>query len=67
MTMKILKHECPVCPHDLAIHDGIGCTEPAADGLVCQCPVAMEMPSSTPSHGLNWGKDWNKEDHSDNR
>ena len=62
MTTEIFVHECPVCPHDLAHHDGLGCTEPAIDGLLCLCPVAMDMPESTPSQGVYWNKDWNKEE-----
>ena len=40
--------ECPVCPHPLQVHDGIGCTDinVGDPSQPCPCMVSQAMPNS---------------------
>ena len=47
---------CPVCPHPVKYHDGIGCTSDQAgsNGLQsCPCPVAQDMPDKPLTAGVH--------------
>ena len=45
--------ECPVCPHPVKVHDGVGCTA-SVDGSMCVCPIAQDMPGSPLTKGTLW-------------
>lgn len=51
---------CPVCPHEVGDHDGVGCTGDYVDahGLdaPCPCPAAQDMPDRPLSRGVFWPK-----------
>ena len=46
---------CPVCPHPVDVHDGMGCTQDV-DGVICVCPVSQNMPGAELSQGVHWRK-----------
>ena len=45
---------CPVCPHQIKYHDGVGCTDEQAgnDGAPCPCPVSQSMPGRPLEPGI---------------